>query len=316
MDIGAGSGILSFFAAQAGASTVYAVEASSMADTIKLLASANKAAFPSSTVEVINRTLETIAEGEVREKVDVLVSEPIGTFLFNERMVETYLCARDRYLKPGGKMFPNVGIICICPFSDYMLHQEQNNKHAFWTNTSFYDLDLTAVIPTCTKEHFRKPIVDYINPACLMSAHKTVRFDFTTVTVEDLRKIEIPFEFQIHQPCLIHGIAGWFDLLFEGSQKTVLLSTAPWCPGTHWYQIRFMLETPLVVHAGQHLEGMLTMDANNLQSYYIKLRMQIQETGVSSEAACIDLKDPEYRFFTSPNAYSPAAGPFAAPTGV
>ena len=30
----------------------------------------------------------------------------------SRRMIESYLCARDRFLKPGGKMFPNVGTIC------------------------------------------------------------------------------------------------------------------------------------------------------------------------------------------------------------
>jgi histone-arginine methyltransferase CARM1 len=40
------------------------------------------------------------------ERVDVLVSEPMGTLLVNERMLETYLYARDHFLKPGGKMFP------------------------------------------------------------------------------------------------------------------------------------------------------------------------------------------------------------------
>jgi histone-arginine methyltransferase CARM1 len=39
-------------------------------------------------------------------QVDVLVSEPMGTLLVNERMLETYLYARDKFLKPGGKMFP------------------------------------------------------------------------------------------------------------------------------------------------------------------------------------------------------------------
>lgn len=38
--------------------------------------------------------------------VDVLISEPMGTLLVNERMLETYLHARDRFLKPGGRMFP------------------------------------------------------------------------------------------------------------------------------------------------------------------------------------------------------------------
>merc|ERR1712130_893215 len=47
------------------------------------------------------------------------------------------------------------------------------------------------------------------------------------------------------------------------------------------------------------------MEANNLQSYYVKVTMQIKGTDVKSEALCIDLKDPEYRFHTSPNAYCP-----------
>jgi len=151
-------------------SFVYAVEASSMAEVIRQLADANS--FPGTTIEVINRPLESIKD-EVKGKVDVLVSEPIGTFLFNERMIETYLVARDRFLKPGGKMFPNVGNLCIAPFSDAMLQWEQVNKNAFWKNTNFYGLDLTAAASRCTKEHFRQPIVDYINPECIVGPTHT-----------------------------------------------------------------------------------------------------------------------------------------------
>lgn len=305
MDIGAGSGILSFFAAQAGASRVYAVEASSAAEVIKALAAGNAHNLSGTAFEVLNKPLENIRDDEVCGKVDVLVSEPIGTFLFNERMIETYLCARDRFLKPGGKMFPNVGDLCIAPFSDATVHFEQQNKNGFWKNNSFYGVDLTAALPRCAKEQSRQPIVDYIDPNFLVSKHQSVRFDFATCTVESLQHIEIPFDFEINQPCLVHGIAGWFDALFQGSNQEVLLSTAPWCPGTHWYQIRFLLETPLAINAGQHLEGKLTMQANNLQSYYVSIVAKIAGTNVTSEATCIDLKDPEYRFYTSPSAYCP-----------
>ncbi len=40
------------------------------------------------------------------EKVDILISEPMGTLLVNERMLETYVYARDHFLKPNGRMFP------------------------------------------------------------------------------------------------------------------------------------------------------------------------------------------------------------------
>ena len=32
-----------------------------------------------------------------------------GTLLVNERMLESYVIARDRFLTPTGKMFPAVG---------------------------------------------------------------------------------------------------------------------------------------------------------------------------------------------------------------
>lgn len=58
-----------------------------------------------SVLRVLHGKVEEVA---VPEKVDVLVSEPMGTLLVNERMLETYLYARDHFLKPGGKMFPQV----------------------------------------------------------------------------------------------------------------------------------------------------------------------------------------------------------------
>ena len=55
-------------------------------------------------IEVLHVKVEDMAA--TVEQVDVLVSEPMGTLLVNERMLETYLYARDRFLKPGGLMFP------------------------------------------------------------------------------------------------------------------------------------------------------------------------------------------------------------------
>lgn len=54
-------------------------------------------------VEVVHGKIEEL---DLAAQVDILVSEPMGTLLVNERMLETYLFARDRYLKQGGRMFP------------------------------------------------------------------------------------------------------------------------------------------------------------------------------------------------------------------
>lgn len=57
-------------------------------------------------MQVCHSKVEELKLDSEGERVDVLVSEPMGTLLVNERMLETYLYARDHFLKPGGKMFP------------------------------------------------------------------------------------------------------------------------------------------------------------------------------------------------------------------
>lgn len=49
-----------------------------------------------------------IEEIELPEMVDIIVSEPMGYMLFNERMLETFIHAK-KWLKPGGK-----GLFTVC----------------------------------------------------------------------------------------------------------------------------------------------------------------------------------------------------------
>lgn len=49
-----------------------------------------------------------IEEIELPEKVDVIISEPMGYMLFNERMLETYLHAKKFLTQPNG-MFETRG---------------------------------------------------------------------------------------------------------------------------------------------------------------------------------------------------------------
>ena len=65
--------------------------------------SASCASGYASVVEVLQGKVEALS---LDAQVDVLVSEPMGTLLVNERMLETYIYARNRYLKKGGRMFP------------------------------------------------------------------------------------------------------------------------------------------------------------------------------------------------------------------
>ena len=125
VDVGCGSGILSFFAAQAGARKVYGIEASRAALDARLLAQANGMG---DVIEIVQGKVEEI---DLPEKADVIISEPMGTLLLNERMVESFVIARDRFMKMdansniNGKMFPSTSNVFLAPFSDEILYAEQ-----------------------------------------------------------------------------------------------------------------------------------------------------------------------------------------------
>lgn len=51
-------------------------------------------------------------------KVDIIISEWMGYFLLYESMLDTVLYARDKYLVPGGKIFPDKATIYMAAIED------------------------------------------------------------------------------------------------------------------------------------------------------------------------------------------------------
>ena len=266
LDVGAGNGILSLFAAQAGAARVYAVEASNMALHLKRFLDAASRPPSSSAgteggvggarnswlegkVHVVHRQMENVTTRDLpgidvassstsashstsastnnNGRVDTLISECLGVLLLHERMCESYLFARDHLLKPGGAMFPSSGTICLSPIEDRQLWSDASSKSSWWANTNFYGIDLTPFAESAAEETFSSTLVGYFNAQTLVArASSDYTIDFASVEMEELRQFDMPVDWTFDQAAVVHGLGGWFDLCFLPPSSSVSSASA------------------------------------------------------------------------------------------
>ncbi|KAK4690036.1 type I protein arginine methyltransferase, partial [Tremellales sp. Uapishka_1] len=221
LDVGAGSGILSYMSAQAGAKEVIALEASSMADKIVTLVSQANAGKSNPHLKDKVRVVKGMVEDEsvqkqvlLSGKVDTIVSEPIGVMLLHERMVESFILSRDLFLKPTGHLLPSAGHIFFCPFSDEGLYNETELKAQFF-NATLFGTDFSGLYDAARAEVFAQPVVGMFPPSSLISTPCPPKsFDFYTCTKEDLLEFTVPIDFVVARTSLLSGLASWFDLAF------------------------------------------------------------------------------------------------------
>jgi protein arginine N-methyltransferase 1 len=173
LDIGCGTGILSMFAARAGAKHVYAIENAEIALFAR---------------EIIKRNgfedKITVIKGKMEEitmpvpKVDIIISEWMGYFLLYESMLDSVLWARDKYLVKGGKMLPDKIHMYLAAVEDGEFKQR---KRSFWDDV--YGVDMSCLAPTVMRE----PLVDTVNSNAIIStAQKILELDLCTMKPADV----------------------------------------------------------------------------------------------------------------------------------
>src|SRR5690242_14801171 len=94
VDIGAGTGLLSVFAARAGARHVYAIECAAIVEAAKVLVARHP------QIEVIAGRAEQVT---LSERADVILTETLGNYLLEEDIEPLMLSARARLAKPGAR---------------------------------------------------------------------------------------------------------------------------------------------------------------------------------------------------------------------
>jgi histone-arginine methyltransferase CARM1 len=304
MDVGAGSGILSFFAAQAGGREVVAVEAA--AGIVGCMRELIRGNGCENVIRVVEGMVEKIADEDIGGPVDAIVSEPMGVLLVHERMIESYIEARDRWLRPfahdetgspiysAAQMFPSSGAIFLAPFSDAALYASTKERVKFWETGDFFGVKLSPLAYKAKSQYFSHPIVGGVDPNTLMAGAVSYEFPFYSITKADLQNFEIKLEFEVAATGICHGLAGWFDVEFAGSNGQVIdLSTAPDKERTHWHQVRFLFRNPLALNRGQRLNGLATFKVNDQRSYDIDVELAVEGADVSARQS-FALHDQQY----------------------
>jgi len=250
LDIGCGTGILSMFAAKAGAAKVIGVECSNIVEYAKQIVADNHLDH---IVTIIKGKVEEIDLPDGITKVDIIISEWMGYCLFYESMLDTVLYARDKWLKEDGMLFPDRANLFITGIED---RQYKDDKINWWENV--YGFNMSAIRNVAISE----PLVDCVEPKQVVTNSSLLKeVDLYTVKKEDLT-FTAPFNLQVRRQDYVHALVTYFTVEFTKCHKRIGFSTAPESPYTHWKQTVFYLDNYLTVKRNDEVYGTFSMSPN------------------------------------------------------
>ena len=287
------AGILSMFAARAGASRVIAVDAADIVHKAREIISANGL---SGVISVLHGKMEEVVLPV--DKVDIIISEWMGYFLLFESMLPSVLYARDKYLRaaPGPQqslqeatgVYPDQALMYMCGIETTAASAR---KVDWWS--SVYGFDMSCLVDA--SEKFMGSTVEVIRPSQVLTDRPLLQ-KFDCNFVQDraldfaadvtLKVGPIKGDKAVQQ---MSGFMVYFDTLFAlHCKETINLSTAPVDDRaplpeltTHWQQSVFYLAKPLEVKEGDEVRATLTAKRMiaNPRAYHVLLDYTLVRDG-------------------------------------
>lgn len=246
VDLGAGTGFLSFMARQLGAKHCTLIEYADTLDLAETLARKNKIdglAFIKAHSSEITRP----------SKADVVISETLGNYALEENLLETLVDAR-RFLNKNGLIIPGRLRQFVAPVVTPRLQDAID----IWPSVGF-GIDLGAARTISLNNMF----VEALRPDDLVgerSARLWDDLDFSPAATAPASKRSSTVKWSVADlsgAVQIFGYALWWECeLVPG----IVISTSPYAPPTHWQQIYLPLLTPLQLQAADTLEVTLGSD--------------------------------------------------------
>src|SRR5688572_21062649 len=234
VEIGAGLGTYSFFAAQSGAKRVYAIEKERVIQVAEDLAARNGLA------EKITFVPGDSTEVELPEKGDLLVLEHFSSLFVRRGIEELMHDALTRHLKEAGRVIPQAVSLFMAPVGDETLWKTCLNLEDDKYQLCGLDLSLLRQMM------LDSPHVRAIGPQALLAEPRT----FKTINLKQSESylFDEVLTVKIDRSGTMYGIAGWFDLQLT---ETLVLSNGPNNPDSTWAQVFFPFSNPLSVTQGE-----------------------------------------------------------------
>lgn len=276
LDIGTGTGLLSLFAYQAGATSITACERNEtmleIAESVFKANNANVKLIPKLSTDIV-----------VDEKFDLIVTEILDSGVLGEGIVQTLIHAKKNLLNEDGRIIPWKVKLFISGFQsrsiscNFILLNENFKEYIFLDKFNLavksdepYDAEYVEnfhdfKIITTTSEEFE---INF-NDAEILKDYFTGQLNC---------KIKLVADFQEEQDC-IDGFVVWFKLFMDPDDPENFISTAPG-ENSCWNQSIFRLQKPVLLNKYQVInlklsckDGILSIkhNLNSLKLHFLEV---------------------------------------------
>jgi protein arginine N-methyltransferase 1 len=253
LDLGSGTGILGLFALKAGASRVYAIDASGLTQLAREIFAANGFADRAICIKELSTRVE------LPEKVGVIVGDLIGRFGIDGGLVEYFADARHRMAQPDARTVPSRVDLLVAPVEAPQTWGEVD----FWkTSPAGFNFDRAYNIAVNTGHPVKyRPDQILGQPEVIATidvthgSHRIFQGEATSV---------------VRRAGTMHGIAGWFEATLSPS---VTMSNSPLREDIiNRRAVFFPVDPPSAVQAGDSVRVKMSISpAETLVSWRVEL---------------------------------------------
>lgn len=252
LDVGCGTGILSMFAAQAGAAKVIGIECSVIVDLATEIVKDNKL---DDIITLVKGKVEDVTLPHGIEQVDIIISEWMGYCLLYESMLDTVIYARDKWLRKDGKgiIFPDRAALYLVGIED---RQYKEEKIDWWDNVYGFNMNRIRQLA------IREPLVDCVDKKQVVTSPATlVELDLYKAKVSDLAFTN-NFSLGVRRDDYVQAFVAYFSVEFSKCHKRIGFSTSPDSQYTHWKHTVFYMDKAITASQHTCIRGTFSVKPN------------------------------------------------------